>query len=113
MSLEFWYFKQNLFSDLNVKNSDIYIFHVYWTYIHMQHASMLFHIMFLYLDEFWTKRIFNSKIQVLEIRILVFGNICKTQKWFKKFEICVEIFHTCLYIKENIRNYFCEFLEIL
>jgi len=29
----------------------------------MQHASMCLNIMFLYLDEFWTKCIFYSKIQ--------------------------------------------------
>ena len=39
-----------------VKNIDIYIFHVFWIYIHMQHASSCLNIMFLYLDEFWTKR---------------------------------------------------------
>ena len=49
-----------------VKNIGIYIFHVYWIYIHVQHTSSCLNIMFLYLDEFWTKRIFKSKIQVLE-----------------------------------------------
>ena len=29
-----------------------------------------------------------------KILILVFGEISITQKWFKKFEICVENFHT-------------------
>jgi len=33
-----------------------------------------------------------------KIQVLVFGKIYITQKWFKKFEICVEIFHTSLYI---------------
>ena len=62
--------------------------------------------MFLYLDEFWTKRIFNSKIQILENTDLVFGKISITQKWYKLFEICVELFHICLYIKSIIIKLF-------
>ena len=40
-----------------------------------------------------------GKSKFWKIRILVFGKISITQKWFKKFEICVEIFHTCLIFK--------------
>ena len=73
------------------------MFHVYWTYVHMQLASKCLNIMFLYLDEFWTKRIFNSKIQVLENTVLIFGKISITQKWSIMFEICVDIFNTSLH----------------
>ena len=52
---------------------------------------MLFNTMFLYLDEFWTKRIFYSKIQVLENTVFGFGKISITQKWFIMFEICIEM----------------------
>ena len=48
-----------------------------------------------------------------KIRVLVFGNFSITQKWFNMFDICVEIFITCLYIIYNVRNYFCGFLEVL
>jgi len=75
-------------------------------YIHMHHASSCFNIMFLYLVEFWTKQFSIWKIKVWKIRDLFFGKISKTQKWFKKFEICVEIFLTCLYFKYNVRTYF-------
>ena len=37
------------------KNNDMYMFHVCWTYVHMQHASKCLSIMFLYLDKVWTK----------------------------------------------------------
>jgi len=47
---------------IKVKNMHMYMFYVYWIYIHMHHASKYLNIMFLYLDEFWTKRIFYSKI---------------------------------------------------
>ena len=44
-----------------------------------------------------------------KIRFLVFGKICKSQKWFKKFEICVEIFHTSLYFKYYAKTIFVDF----
>jgi len=44
---------------------------------------------------------------------LVFGKISITQKWFKKFEICVENFNTSLYINVKCENHFCGFLEDL
>ena len=44
-----------------------------------------------------------------KIRFLVYGKICKSQKWFKKFEI----FHTSLYINALCQNYFCGFLRNL
>ena len=56
------------------------MFHVYWTYVHMQLASKCLNIMFLYLDEFWTKRIFNSKIQVLENTVFGLRQIFKNTK---------------------------------
>ena len=34
------------------KNYDIYLFLIYWTYVHMQHASMCLNIMFLYFNKF-------------------------------------------------------------
>ena len=37
---EFWCFgilTKHIFR-IKVKNYDIYMFHVYWTYVHMQHA---------------------------------------------------------------------------
>ena len=53
----------------------MYMFHVYWISIHMHHASKCLNIMFLYLEELWTKRIFYSKS-----KFLVFGKNDKTQK---------------------------------
>jgi len=38
-----------------------------------------------------------GKFKFGKIQVLVFGNIPLTQKWFKMFAICVEIFHTSLY----------------
>ena len=32
-----------------------------------------------------------------KIQVLIFDKISITQKWFKLFEICVEIFNTSLY----------------
>ena len=65
---EFWCFGilTKLIFGFNVKNIDIYLFHVYWFISIYYMPKSCFNIMFLYLDEFWTKRIFNSKIQVLE-----------------------------------------------
>jgi len=54
-----------------------------------------------------------KKYKFGKIQVLVFGNICKTQKWFKMFDNCVEIFITCLYNIYYVRNYFCGFLEDL
>ena len=75
----------------------IYMFLVYWISIHMQHASMCLSIMFLYLNEFWKIKFPIEKSKFGKIQVLVFGNISLTQKWFKMFEICVEIFNTSLY----------------
>ena len=75
------------------------MFHVYWTYVHMQHASKCLSIMFLYLDEFWTKRIFNSKkSKFWNIRVLVFGEIFITQKWLKMFVTWFDFYSNKLYI---------------
>ena len=63
----------------------------------MQHASKYLNIMFLYLNEFWKNQISFGKSKFGKIQVLVFGNFSITQKWFKMFEICVEIFHTSLY----------------
>ena len=40
-----------------------------------------------------------QKFKFWKIRNLIFGKISKSQKWFKLFEIYVEFFHTCLFIK--------------
>ena len=98
MSLVFCVLTKHIFG-FNIKNMDIYMFHVYWTYIHIQHASNCLNIMFLYLDEFWTKRFSISKILVLENTEFGFGKFSKSQKWFKMFEICVDIFNTSFYFK--------------
>ena len=45
----------------------------------------LFQYHILYLDDFWTKRFFISKFQVLENTGFGFGKISKTQKEFKMF----------------------------
>ena len=43
-----------------------------------------------------------EKLKFGKIQVLVFGNISLTQKWFKMFEICVEIFNTSLYCKVQL-----------
>ena len=65
---------------INDKNMDIYMFHVYRIISIYIMPKCCLNIMFLYLEEFWTKRIFYSKIQVLENTVLVFGKISITQK---------------------------------
>ena len=66
---------------IKVKNNDMYMFLVYWTYVHMQHALKCLSIMFLYLDKCWTK--FNWKIKFGKIQVLVFGNFSITQNGSK------------------------------
>ena len=65
MSLEFWYFNKTYFWILSQKHWYISSY-VYWIISIYYMPQSYLNIMFLYLDEFWTKRIFNSKIQVLE-----------------------------------------------
>ena len=78
-------FKQNIFSDL-ISKTLIYICFMYIGFISIYiMPKSCFYIMFLYLDEFWTKRFSISKILVLEIRNLVFDKIFITQKEFKMF----------------------------
>ena len=76
------------------KNNDMYMFLVYWTYVHMQLASKCLNIMFLYLKEFWTKCIFNSKIQVLENTIFGFWqNFFNTKMVQKVWNLCWNFSH--------------------
>ena len=82
----------------------MYMFHVCWTYVHMQHALKCLSIMFLYLDEFWTKQSLFEKSKFGKIQVLVFGNFSITQKWFKMFDNCVKIFITYFYIIYYVRN---------
>ena len=57
---------------IKVKNNNIYMFHVYWTYVHMQHASKCLSIMFLYLYKFIEKSYFPLKVWFLENTVFGF-----------------------------------------
>ena len=64
------------------------MFHVYWTYVHMQHASMCLNIMVLYFNMFLGKISFPiEKFKFDKIHVLVFGKNDKTQKWFHMLDI--------------------------
>ena len=80
-----------------------YIFICILDYFHIQHASSCFNIMFLYLDEFWTKRFFIfEKSKFWKIRFLVFGKISITQKEFKIFVIWFDFYLKQICISKRI-----------
>ena len=70
--------------------------------------------MFLYLDEFWTKCIFYSKIQVLENTIFYFWQKFPLHKNSPKCLKFMLKFFTQVYISmKNDKTIFCGFLEDL
>ena len=75
-------------------------------YIHIQHASSCLSIMFLYLDEFWTKQFFTSKIQVLKNTEFGFRQNFKTQKEFKIFVTWFDFYSNKFVFQREYKNLF-------
>ena len=80
----------------------------------MQHASSCLNIMFLYLVSFGQNDFSFQKSKCWKIRILVFGKILRTQKWFKLFNLCVEFFSHIFVFQRSNKSWFlwnlCDFM---
>ena len=97
MYLGFVFLTKRIFG-IKVKNMKIYMFLVYWTYVHMKHASKCLSIMFLYLDEFLDKAYFQFKNPSLEkygfwfsAKFVSHKNGSKSLKFVLKFftQVCI------------------------
>ena len=83
-----------------VKNNDIYISFMYIGLISICNMLQVVLVSFFCIWMSFGQNVFSyQKSKFWKIRVLFFGKIYKSQKWFKKFEICVEFFHTCLIFK--------------